>query len=152
MVMAREMRRTFKENYDLDLSHLSDAEMIDSLKYNIFPNLFIYGGPGLPQIQQVRPLGMDVNRCLLDVIVFRPRKPGEAAEPAQVVRITEADSYKDVPGVSEFMGSVLDQDTQILAWQHQGMLASEKGAETLSRYQESRIRRVHETMDKYLSR
>jgi phenylpropionate dioxygenase-like ring-hydroxylating dioxygenase large terminal subunit len=152
IVMAREMRKTFKETYDLDLSHLSDAEVIDSLKYNIFPNLFIYGGPGLPQIQQARPLGTDVNRCTLDVIVFRPARPGEEPEPAQVVKITEADSYKDVPGVSEFMGNVLDQDTQILAWQHEGMLASEKGAETLARYQESRIRRVHETMDKYLNR
>jgi hypothetical protein len=93
-----------------------------------------------------------VNRCTLDVIVFRPCKPGEQPDPAQVARITEANSYKDVPGVSEFMGNVLDQDTQILAWQHEGMLASEKGAETLARYQESRIRRVHETMDKYLSR
>ncbi len=152
IVMAREMRKTFKDTYSLDLSHLSDAEVIDSLKYNIFPNLFIYGGPGLPQIQQARPLGMDVNRCTLDVIVFRPVKPGEEPDPAQVVRITEANSYKDVPGVSAFMGDVLDQDTQILAWQHEGMLASEKGAETLARYQESRIRRVHETMDKYLSR
>ena len=58
IVMAREMRKTFKDTYDLDLSHLSDAEVIDSLKYNIFPNLFIYGGPGLPQIQQARPLGL----------------------------------------------------------------------------------------------
>ena len=152
IVMAREMRKTFKEVYDLDLSHLSDAEMIDSLKYNIFPNLFIYGGPGLPQIQQFRPLGTDVHRCVFDLLVFRPAKPGETPEPAQPVRITEADSYGDVPGVSPFMGSVLDQDTQILAWQHEGMMASEKGAETLSRYQESRIRRVHETMDKYLNR
>jgi phenylpropionate dioxygenase-like ring-hydroxylating dioxygenase large terminal subunit len=152
VVMAEEMRKTFKSTYDLDLSHLTDAEMIDSLKYNIFPNLFIYGGPGLPQIQQVRPLGNDVNRCTLEVLIFRPAKPGEEPDPAEVVRITEKDSYKDVPGVSEFMGSVLDQDTQILAWQHEGMKASEKGAETLSRYQESRIRWVHETMDKYLSR
>jgi hypothetical protein len=35
--------------------------------------------------------------------------------------------------------------------QREGMYASEKGAETLSIYQESRIRHVHQTLDKYLN-
>jgi len=46
---------------------------------------------------------------------------------------------------------VLDQDTQILRWQHEGMRASHKGAETLSGYQESRIRHLHNTLDAYLA-
>ena len=69
-----------------------------------------------------------------------------------MVQITEADSYQDVPGISEASGTVLDQDTQILRWQHEGMRASHKGAETLSAYQESRIRHLHATLDSYLER
>jgi phenylpropionate dioxygenase-like ring-hydroxylating dioxygenase large terminal subunit len=87
------------------------------------------------------------------MIMLQPvPKGGPRPEPAAVVRITEADSYADVPGIDAFTGMVLDQDTQILRWQHEGMLASRKGAETLSSNQESRIRHFHSTLDKYLRR
>jgi hypothetical protein len=49
-----------------------------------------------------------------------------------------------------FLAHVLDQDTNVMRWQREGMYASEKGAQTLSIYQESRIRHVHQTLDKYL--
>ena len=49
-----------------------------------------------------------------------------------------------------FLGSVLDQDTEIMRWQQEGMYASGKGAETLTIYQESRIRHIHDTLTKYL--
>lgn len=149
--LAARMRDDFLRDYGKDLSHLSDAEVIDSLKYNVFPNLFVYGGPGLPQIHQVRPMGDDPHHCLFDIYILSPLKKDQPRpEPAQMVQITEADSYKDVPGINEMSGMVLDQDTQILRWQHEGMRASHKGAETLSRYQESRIRHFHNTLDTYL--
>tara|TARA_A100001037_G_scaffold20609_1_gene17348 strand:- start:5105 stop:6532 length:1428 start_codon:yes stop_codon:yes gene_type:complete len=151
-VIARRMRDDFLRDYEKDLSDLSDAEILDSLKYNVFPNLFVYGGPGLPQIHQVRPLGNDPHSCLFDIYVLEPLRPGEdRGDPVQMVQITESDSYKDVPGISEMNGLVLDQDTQILRWQHEGMRASHKGAETLSGYQESRIRHLHNTLDAYLA-
>lgn len=42
----------------------------------------------------------------------------------------------------------IDQDTSIMRWQREGMHASAKGAQTFSSYQESRIRRIHETLMK----
>jgi phenylpropionate dioxygenase-like ring-hydroxylating dioxygenase large terminal subunit len=150
-VIAQHMREDFLENYDKDLSHLSDAEMLDSLKYNVFPNLFVYGSPGLAQIHLARPMGNDPHRCLFEIFLLAPVPKGQPRpEPAAMVQITEADSYTDVPGLGEDNGAVLDQDTQILRWQHEGMRASHKGAETLSTYQESRIRHFHNTLDKYL--
>ncbi len=150
-VLAREMRREFEQEYDKDLSHLSNAELIDSLKYNLFPNVFVYGGPGLPQIHVVRPIGKNQNECSFDVYFLSPLPKGEQRpETAEMVQITESDSYTQVPGMKKGSGEVLDQDTQILRWQHEGMLASKKGAETLSSYQESRIRHFHAVLEKYL--
>ncbi len=150
-VLAARTREKAARRFDKDLSHLSDAELIDSLKYNVFPNLFVYGGPGLPQIQQVRPLGNDPHRCVLDMLMLQPIEPGAPRpEEAPLVRLSEEASYREVPGLDEFTAMVLDQDTQILRWQHEGMLASRKGAETLSSYQESRIRHFHGTLDSYL--
>jgi hypothetical protein len=37
-----------------------------------------------------------------------------------------------------------------MRWQQEGMHASAKGAETLSSYQESRVRWLHETLKKYV--
>lgn len=37
-----------------------------------------------------------------------------------------------------------------MRWQREVMYASDKGAQTLSLYQESRIRHRHDTIDKYL--
>ena len=151
-VIAERSRKEFLADYGKDLSGLSDAEVIDSLKYNVFPNLFVYGSPGLPQIHQVRPNGHDPHSCLFDIYLLAPVGQGKPRpESATMVQITEADSYKDVPGILEMSGQVLDQDTQILRWQHEGMRASRKGAETLSRYQESRIRHFHRTLEQYLS-
>jgi hypothetical protein len=151
--MAEQTRARMAQDYGIDLSDRSDAEVIDSLKYNVFPNSIIYGSPTLPLIQQFRPLGMDPDKCTLDMLIFRPVKPGEEAPlPADPVTISEDDSYCDVPGMDPFLGAVLDQDTAIMRWQNEGMHASHKAAETLSSYQEARIRRLHETLDKYVNR
>lgn len=151
-VMAKQLRETMKEDYGLDYSKYSDAEMLDSIKYNVFPNLFIYPGVGLRLIQQFRPLGDDHDRCVFDQIVFKPKpRDGSDYEAAEPYHLGEDESYTTVPDLDPFLASVLDQDTDIMRWQREGMYASEKGAATLSRYQESRIRHVHETLDKYLN-
>lgn len=150
-VMAQTLRQSILESAGLDLSHFSVAEMVDSIKYNIFPNLFIYPGAGLPMIYQFRPLGNDPDRCLFDQMILRPvPKDRPRPAPAEVVRIGENDSWNTVPDLDPFLASVLDQDTSIMRWQCEGMYASQKGAQSLSNHLESRIRHTHHTLDIYL--
>ena len=152
MVMADTLRRQMAEQYGLDYSAFSVAEMIDSLKYNIFPNLFIHPSVGLPLMMTFRPEGDDPDRSLFDVMVLRPRPTdGTHWDVAEPVRLEENQPYTEVEGMDPFLAHVLDQDTDIMRWQREGMYASEKGAETLSIYQESRIRHFHETLDSYLA-
>ena len=151
-VMAKQLREQMSKEFGLDYSNRSVPEMIDSLKYNVFPNLFLYPSVGLPLIQQFRPDGDDHDRCLFDQMVLRPKPTdGSSYEVAEVVRIEEHESYSVAKDMDPFLAHVLDQDTNIMRWQREGMYASEKGAETLSIYQESRIRHVHQTLDKYLN-
>ena len=151
-VMADQLRRQMADRYGLDYSARSVPEMIDSLKYNIFPNLILYPSIGLPLLQLFRPDGHHQDRCLFDQMVFKP-KPTDRShwEPAEMVLIEEQQSYTEVEGMDPFFAHVLDQDTDIMRWQREGMYASEKGAETLSIYQESRIRHLHDTLDSYLA-
>jgi phenylpropionate dioxygenase-like ring-hydroxylating dioxygenase large terminal subunit len=151
-VMAKQLREQMSKEFGLDYSKRSVPEMIDSLKYNVFPNLFIYPSVGLPLIQQFRPDGDDHDRCLFDQMVLRPKPTdGSSYQVAEVVRIEEHESYSVAKDMDPFLAHVLDQDTNIMRWQREGMYASEKGAETLSIYQESRIRHLHQTLDKYLN-
>jgi nitrite reductase/ring-hydroxylating ferredoxin subunit len=150
-VMARQLRETFAGEFGLDLSGLSTAEMIDSIKYTLFPNLFIFAGISLRVLYVYRPLGMDPDRCLFDILFMRPvPKDGPRPDPAQMVWVGEDESYCDVPGMDPGFGQLFDQDTNILRLQRDGMHASEKGAATFSTYLESRLRHIHGTLDKYI--
>jgi hypothetical protein len=48
------------------------------------------------------------------------------------------------------LGPVFDQDDSNMGSVQRGMKASRKGAVSLASYQESRIRHLHQTLDKYL--
>lgn len=150
-VMAERLREKMKREYGLDYSGHSVPEMIDSLKYNVFPNVIFYPAPGLALIQLFRPDGHRTDKAIFDIITLRPKPTdGSDFEVAEPVDIVEGEGFASKGGMDAFLGAVLDQDTEIMRWQHEGMLASGKGAETLSIYQESRIRHIHDTLDKYL--
>jgi len=81
-----------------------------------------------------------------------PKPRGEPGpEPAPVIRLREDQSFATVEGVDAFSSRVLDQDTNNLRWQHEGMRTSRKKHESLSSYQESRIRHFHMTLERYMS-
>ena len=152
-VMAQQVRVRMAKDFGLDYSAHSVPELIDSLKYNVFPNLFIYPAAGFPLMQQFRPNGNDPDTCLFDQMVLRPKPAdGSPFQVAEVTHLGEDDSWTKAPGLDPYLASVLDQDTNIMRWQREGMYASEKGAQSLSIYQESRIRHVHQTLDKYLNK
>ena len=150
-VMARNMRETM-EQFGLDVSGHSIAESIDSIKYTLFPNLFIFAGLSLRVLYQYRPLGNDPDRCTFDILFMRPNPPDQPPlEPATVVHVSEDGSYSDVPGMDPGFAEVFDQDTAILRAQRDGMHASKRGVATFSAYLESRLRHIHNTLDKYLN-
>ena len=59
-------------------------------------------------------------------------------------------SYTEVADLG-WLAPVYDQDTGNLAMQQQGFKTSRKPGLTLGNYQESRIRRVHLTLDEFMS-
>jgi len=152
-VMAGMLREQMLTEYGLDYSDFSVPEMIDSLKYSVFPNVIFYPTPGLALIQLFRPDGHDPDRALFDQMVLRPKpRHGSDFEVGAITEIGEDELFADVPGIDAFLAKVLDQDTNVMRWQREGMYASHKGAQTLSIYQEARIRHLHATLDKYLEK
>jgi len=150
-VAAEHMRKTLGEAWGVDLSAYSDSEMMDSIEYHLFPNMFMFPGVSLPMIYRFRPIGTDPGRTLFDLLFLQPLAPGQARPEAPAPhRLTPGESYASAPGMSPGLGFVYDQDTDNLAMQYKGFLASRKRGQTLGNYQEARTRRVHMTLDQYL--
>ena len=153
IVMARYLRKILGEKYRVDLGRVSDAEMIDTIEYHLFPNMVLFPGVSLPMVYRFRPLGTDVERCLFEILFLRPLAEGEERPDApEVAMVSEEESYDVVPGMDPYLAHVYDQDTANLRAQQQGFNASKKRGETLGNYQEARIRHFHRTLDRYLAR
>ena len=152
IVMARYLRKVLGAKYDVDLSRYSDSEIIDTIEYHVFPNMVLFPGLSLPMVYRFRPIGLDPDRTLFELLLLRPIPVnGERPPPAEVVHITEDQSYSTVPGFDAAFGAVYDQDTNNLRAQQQGFRAARKRGQTLGNYQEVRIRHFQRTLDKYLA-
>lgn len=152
--MANFLRKQFDEVLDIEVDpDLADGEILDTIEYTLFPNMFLFPGLSMPMIYRFRPLGTDPNKSLFDLLFLRPiPRSGEQPESAEPVRIGVEDSYAVVPGIDPGMGHVYDQDTENLGLQQEGFHTAAKRGETLANYQEIRIRHLHKTIDKYIAR
>lgn len=152
VAMARMLREIMSKKYAVDLSRYTDTEMLDTMEYNLFPNMVLFPGVSLPMVYRFRPIGMDTGRTLFELLILRPiPDDGPRPEPAIPMRLKEEDSFTTVSGMDPSFGHVFDQDTDNLRNQQQGMLASSKPGQTLTNYQEVRLRHFEQTLDKYLN-
>lgn len=141
-------RERFSEMSGRDLSHVSDAEVMDALTYNVFPNFAPWGGFAPNVIYRWRPWP-DQNRTLMEVRILERLKPGQERPRAVPMTFLGPDeSWGSALGV---LGDILMQDWGNLPRIHEGMKASKNRKIQLGNYQEVRIRHFHQTLDKYLS-
>jgi len=66
-------------------------------------------------------------------------------------RLTDEESFSDAEELGA-LGPVFDQDMGNLPYMMKGLKASKKGTVSLGSYQESRIRHLHNTVNKYLEK
>ncbi|RLU03760.1 MAG: aromatic ring-hydroxylating dioxygenase subunit alpha [Ketobacter sp.] len=150
--MADMMRGMFEQATNTDLSAVSDSELLDCFSYTVFPNTFLFPGISLPMVYRFRPVRGDHRKCIYEVFFLRPvPKDGERPEPACEVRLEEHQSFTEAEGMDPGFGAILDQDTENLLLEQEGLEASAKPGLTLGNYQEIRIRHFEYTVDKYVN-
>jgi len=150
-IIAETLRRHLGDTLGIDLSQVSESLMLDSIEYHLFPNMFFFPGINIPMVYRFRPDGMDVDSSIFDLLILEPLADGaEHPEPPEPVLLGVEQSYTEVADLS-WLGPVYDEDTGNLALQQQGFKTSRKAGLTLGNYQEARIRRVHLTLDEFLS-
>jgi nitrite reductase/ring-hydroxylating ferredoxin subunit len=145
-------RRSFGRAFGGGSETATDAEVLDALVYNVFPNFAPWGGFAPNIVYRWRPHGRDVNACVMEVMILK-RVPSGAPRP-RPVRVHWLGAHEPWSAAEELpiLGPVIDQDMSNMPFVQEGLLASGTGRVHLSRYQEVRIRHFHRTLDRYLER
>jgi phenylpropionate dioxygenase-like ring-hydroxylating dioxygenase large terminal subunit len=151
-VMADMFRQMFEAAAKIDLSHVSDTELLDTYSYTLFPSLYVFPGISLPMVYRFRPDARDHRRCIYEVMFMRPvPKDEERPFTAEVQVLQDHQSFSEAEGMDPGFGHILDQDTDNLYAQQEGLEASAKPGLTLANYQEIRVRHFEKAVDKYVA-
>lgn len=151
-VMAEMFRGMFEKATNTDLSKVSDSELLDCFSYTIFPNCYLFPGISLPMVYRFRPDPRDHRACIYEVLFLRPVPlDGQRPEPAEPIHLTDEQSFTEAEGMDPGFGAILDQDTNNLQLQQEGIEASAKHGLTLGNYQEIRVRHFERAVDKYVA-
>ncbi len=151
-IMAEMFRGMFEKATNTDLSKVSDSELLDCFSYTVFPNTFLFPGISLPMVYRFRPERNDHRTCLFEVLFLRPvPKDGKRPQPAMPIHLQDHQSFTEAEGMDPGFGAILDQDTENLVLQQEGIEASAKRGLTLGNYQEIRIRHFERAVEKYVN-
>lgn len=144
-------RTLFEEASGDDLSDATLAELEDAILYSLFPNFQVWIGYHGNIVYRFIPNGDDQDSCIFDVmLLMRYPKGTKRPDAVPVHRLNDDQPFSAAPELGA-LGPVFDQDDGNMGAVQRGMKASRKGKVSLASYQESRIRHLHQTIDKYLN-
>lgn len=148
--LAENARHALHEITGKSYDRASDAEMLDSLLYNIFPHMSFWAGYGANIVYRWRPNGRDPETSIMDVMLLAPC-PKDASRPKPApVRILELDDpWTDAPELGGLI-PIFEQDMGNLPHIQEGLHASGTGTVNFSSYSEMRIRQLHRMIDRYI--
>ena len=122
---------------------MSDAEMMDSIDYTVFPNLHPWGAFNRI-LYRFRPNGDDHRSSIMECIFLAPHGD-EKPEPAPIHWLEEDEPFTNATELG-MLGKVFDQDVFNMAKVQRGLETARKPGITLSNYQESKIRWLHQRL------
>lgn len=149
-------RRSLAEEDGYDYTDGADAEMVDALLYNVFPNMSFWAGYMPKLFYRWRPNGADHDTSIMDIYLLKRVPKGQARpKAAPVFEIGLEESILDMgpmAGMSPGLAAVFEQDMANLPHVQTGMKASEIGVINFGRYAEMRIRLMHQMIDRYMAK
>jgi phenylpropionate dioxygenase-like ring-hydroxylating dioxygenase large terminal subunit len=150
--VAQMNRKIFEDVSGEELSDATMSELQDAILYSIFPNFQVWIGYHGNIVYRFLPNGDDHNSCIFDaMLLFRYPKGTDRPAAKPVTKLRPDQKFAEAKEIGD-LGPVFDQDDANMPAVHRGMKASHKRAVSLASYQESRIRHLHQTLDKYINR
>ncbi len=150
--LAERAREKIGRSSGTDMSQLSDAESLDLIEYLMFPNMVPWGGQALPIVYRFRPNGNDPDSHIMEIMFLFAKAPDGSHPPPAAMNLLGPDQpWADAPELGS-AAMVADQDTDNLRRIQKGLKNTRKPGVTFARYQESRLRHFHATLDDYLAK
>ncbi|MDJ0699877.1 MAG: aromatic ring-hydroxylating dioxygenase subunit alpha [Woeseiaceae bacterium] len=144
-------RDAFTRAYGGDYSAVSDAETLDALVYNVFPNFSPWAGFAPNIVYRWRPHGSSVGECTMEVMILKRMAEGEGRPRGVPVHWLDVDTPWSAAAELPILGPVIDQDMSNMPFVQEGLVSSANDEVQLGNYQEIRIRHFHRTLDEYLA-
>lgn len=148
--LGAKMRAAYSEQAGYSLDHATDAELLDALVYNVFPNFAPWGGYMPNIVYRWRP-GKTPDTCLMEVRILSRVRQGDPIPRGVPMHMLGADEPWTAAPELGGLADVFEQDMANLPYVQEGLHASKNGKVQLGDYQEIRIRQFHQTMDKYIN-
>ncbi len=148
-VAAHRAREVLRPALGGDVEQLSDAELVDSFYYTVFPNFHPWGAYNRI-VYRFRPYGTDVDQSIMECMYLSPYA-GDRPPSAPIHWLGPDDDWCDAPELG-FLARVFNQDTFNLAKVQLGLKTMKKKTVTLANYQETKIRHFHHLLDNWLAR
>ena len=131
------------------VDEMSDAEMMDSIDYTLFPNFHPWGAFNRI-VYRFRPNGDDHRSCIMECIFLAPYGPDEERPPpAPIHWLEDHEVFSDAQELG-MLGKVFDQDLFNMSKVQLGLESTHKAGVTLSNYQESKIRWLHDKLTEWV--
>ncbi|MBB3957306.1 aromatic ring-hydroxylating oxygenase subunit alpha [Novosphingobium sediminicola] len=148
--LGAKMRAAYTAQTGYDHEDATDAELLDALVYNVFPNFAPWGGFMPNIVYRWRP-GKTPDTCIMEVRILMRVKKGEKhprGVPMKFLRLDQ--KWTEAPELG-ILGDVFEQDMDNLPFVQEGLHASKNGIVNLGNYQEIRLRQFQQTLDRYLN-
>ncbi len=129
------------------VDEMSDAEMMDSIDYTVFPNFHPWGAFNRI-VYRFRPNGDDHRSSIMECLFLAPFQ-GERPANVPVHFLNESETFLDAPELG-MLGKVFNQDLFNMANVQRGLEATHKPGVTLANYQESKIRWLHQKLTQWI--
>ena len=142
-----EMIRGANQQAGLDAG--TDSEMLDAIEYFVFPNLCPWAGYQRNIIYRFLPNGNDPDSCTMEIRILEAVPEGEVRKPAPLHVLGPDEDFTKAEELG-LLSPIFNQDMGNLPKVQRGLHASRSGQVHLAHYQESRIRHLHRTLDRYL--
>ena len=142
-VAADIARRRWRAAVGVRVETMSDAELLDSIDYTVFPNFHPWGAFNRI-VYRFRPDGDDHRSSIMEVLLLSPFD-GDRPRPAVPHHLAADEPWVSAPELG-LLAKVFDQDTFNMAKVQTGLAATFKRGVTLGDYQESKIRWLHQQL------
>ena len=146
-VLAEMTRSRWRPILGDEVEAVSDAELMDSIDYTLFPNFHPWGALNRI-VYRFRPNGDDHRSSIMDVILLSPFA-GRRPPPSPVHWLADHEHWTDAPELG-LLGKVFDQDSFNMGKVQLGLETTAKPGVTLGNYQESKIRWLHQKLSNWV--